>query len=376
MHIPRYYEDLSQFYEDGRAIIIYGPRRVGKTTLLKKYLSNQKQDYSFFTGENIRLREIFGSKDKKKILQFAEDMELLVIDEAQYIPHIGRGLKILVDYAEDLQVIATGSSSFDLSNQVGEPLTGRKWELNLYPVSQMELLEDKTKFELTENLEEYLIYGSYPEVITANSIKKKRKLVSEIVDSYLLKDVIAFEDVKASQKIFKLLQMLAFQVGSEVSVNELATNLGIGTKKVERYLDLLEKMFVIFRLSGFSRNLRKEISKKDKFYFYDLGVRNALITAFNPLDVRDDIGQIWENFVIVERLKQQEYKDKFVNNYFWRTYDQQEIDFVEEKGGKLYGYEIKWSEDTQAKAPKQWQEAYDNTEFEVINSENYLEFIV
>lgn len=375
MYIPRYYQNLNQFLGDGRVVIVYGPRRVGKTTLLKKFLDETDMKYRYATGDNMQLKEVMNSQYKDKILKFAEGLDLLAIDEAQYISNIGMGLKILVDYAEDLEIIATGSSSFDLSDQVGEPLVGRKWDLTLYPVSQLELSENNTNYELEQSLEKYLIYGSYPEVLTADTEQKKRKILKEIVNSYLLKDILSLQGIKSPKKVMELLQMLAFQVGNQVSYHELATDLKMSTKTIEKYLYLLEEAFVIKSVWGFSRNLRKEITKKNQYYFVDTGIRNAVIDSFNSFDLRNDVGQLWENFLAIERIKKQEYTDLYANNYFWRTYDQKEIDWVEQREGKLYGYEFKWSEDKQPSAPKEWGETYDNSEYKVINPSNYLKFI-
>ena len=373
--IPRAYDNLDNYLKKGRVLVIFGPRQVGKTTLLKKFLSKTHLKYRLDNGEDFRIAELFSSRDPDRISEYAKGYELVVIDEAQKIPDAGSGLKMLIDNNPDLMVIATGSSSFDLAGTVGEPLTGRKRTLTMFPVSQIELSEMFNRYDLKEMLEEFLIYGSYPEVVEAKSKDEKSRIVTELTHSYLLKDIIAFDRIKNSRVIFDLLRLLAFQTGSKVSLSEIAKNLGIDGKTVGRYIDILEKSFVIFRLTGFSRNLRKEIVKKNKYYFYDTGIRNALIANFNPLDIRNDAGELWENFVLIERFKRNTYKNEILNSYFWRTWNQQEIDLVEEKGGWLSGYEFKYGKKT-PKAPDLWTETYSNASFEVINRENYFDFIL
>ena len=373
--IKRYY-NLEKLIKSGKVLIIYGPRRVGKTTLLNDFLSKTKLKYKLDSGDSIKVQQILSSQDFSQIKEYVSGYELIAIDEAQQIPNIGLGLKILVDQMPKLKIIATGSSSFDLAQKVGEPLVGRKRTIILFPFSQTELLEKYNKFELKQNLEDFLVFGSYPEVIIAKTRKEKINSLNELVNSYLLKDVFNLERIKGSKQIIDLLKLLSFQVGNEVSINELATQIRLDVKTVDKYLDILEKAFVLKRLGALSRNLRKEISSKAKYYFYDNGVRNAIISQFNGLDDRNDVGFLFENFVVMERLKKQEYSNSlFANNYFWRTYDKKEIDFIEERDGKLFGYEIKWK-DKKIKAPADWLSAYPGSEFSVISPENYLEFIV
>lgn len=372
--IPRFYDDLEKMLEGGRALIIYGPRRVGKTTILKSYLKKTNLKYKLDIGEDISVQQVLSSQDFSKILPYAEDYELIVIDEAQQIPNIGMGLKIIVDQLPDMKIIATGSSSFDLSHQIGEPLTGRKKTLILYPVAQLEFTNLYTHYELKQRLEEFLIFGSYPQVIMAKSKQKKIEILTEIVSSYLLKDILSLEKVKGSKILLDLLKLLAFQVGSEVSLNELSIKLNIDIKTVGRYLDLLQKTFVIFRLDGFSRNLRSEITQKSKYFFLDNGIRNGVILQFNDLDTRDDVGKLWENFLISERIKKQQYLQIFASNYFWRTHDQKEIDLIEERDGRLFGFEFKYGQ-RKGKIPKQFLETYPNSQIDIINQDNYLDFI-
>ena len=373
--IERFYKNIDNLLKPNRALIIYGPRRIGKTTLLKDYLNKTKYKYLLDTGDNIETRQIFALPDFEKIIDYAANYELIAIDEAQLIPNVGSGLKILVDYVPNIKVIATGSSSFDLANQVGEPLTGRKITINLYPILQLELLSIFNKYELKKNLPEFLIFGSYPEVITAKTRMEKMTVIKEIVNSYLFKDILAFERIKSPKVLLDLIKLLAFQIGSEVSFNELAAQLSINARTVARYIDLLEKSFVIVNLGSFSRNLRKEITRKNKYYFLDNGIRNGVIDQFNDLDKRDDIGKLWENFIVMERMKMLDYKKIYGHLYFWRTYEQKEIDIVEERDGKLAGYDIKWKKD-KIKPPKDWLATYKNAEYKVINQDNYLDYVL
>jgi len=374
--IPRYYKNLGQYLKPKHVLIIFGPRQVGKTTLLNQFLSQTSLKYKLDSGDNIRIQNLLGSQDFEKILSYAEGYDLIALDEAQQIPNIGMALKILVDQKPDLSIIATGSSSFDLSQSVGEPLTGRKVTLTLYPIAQMELLEMFNPHELREKLEDFLIFGGYPEVLTAKLREEKISILRELVDSYLLKDILALERIKSSEILLKLVKLLAFQVGQLVSFHELSTQLHIDVKTVSRYLDLLEKSFIICKLGGFSRNLRNEITSKHKYYFLDLGIRNAVIAQFNPLDARDDIGQLWENFVFIERLKKDSYTNFYGNRYFWRTYNGQEIDFLEEVENKLSAFEAKWSEKKKVQEPTAWKENYPGSSFYVVNPDNYLKYVM
>ena len=375
--IARAYEPLDRFLQPNKVLLIYGPRRAGKTTLLRNFLGQTTLRYKLDSGDNIRTQQLLSSQDFSQILAYVEGYELLAIDEAQGIPNIGMALKIIVDQAPGIRVLATGSSSFELAGQVGEPLTGRKHTLTLYPVSQAELLHSQVnRFELRQRLEDYLVYGSYPEVIVAPTDNARIEVITEIANSYLLKDILAWDRVKSSRTLLSLLKLLAFQVGQEVSLSELATQLSVDVRTVQRYLDLLEKAFVIIRVGGFSRNLRGEVTSKAKYYFFDNGIRNALIAQFNRLDQRNDVGQLWENFVFVERMKHRTYAAIYANMYFWRTYDQQEIDLVEERDGKLFGYECKWSPKRVGPAPRNWTATYPEAEFAVITPENYLDFVL
>lgn len=373
--IPRHYQDLDKYLEPRKVLVIYGSRQVGKTTLLNEFLASGRYKYRLDSGDNIKIREILGSEDFSKIIDYASGYEVLAIDEAQRIPNVGLGLKIIVDQIPNLKVIATGSSSFELAGQVGEPLTGRKRTLTLFPVSLIELSKTLNPYELDERLSEHLVFGAYPAVVTAETKHRKIAILEEIANSYLLKDVLDLERVKGAKVLLDLLRLIAFQVGNEVSLSELGTQLGIDYKTVGRYLDLLEKAFVIYNLRGFSRNLRKEITKKSKYYFYDNGIRNSIISNYNDLDIRNDQGQLWENFVVAERLKVQEYKGIRANNYFWRTWDGKEVDWVEEREGKLFGYEFKYSARPQ-KLPRAFLETYPESTLQIINPQTYREFLL
>ncbi|MFH1838150.1 MAG: ATP-binding protein [Candidatus Kuenenbacteria bacterium] len=373
MFIPRFLK-LNSHLKPNKVLVIYGSRQIGKTTLLKKFLSSIKIKYKFDSGDNIKIQQILSSQDFSKIIEYASGYKLIVIDEAQRIPNIGMGLKILVDQIPNIKIIATGSSSFELSEQIGEPLTGRKKTLILYPISQIELAKIYNTYELKEKLSEFLVFGAYPTVLTAKTKTDKISILEELVNSYLLKDILELEKIKSSKILLDLLRLIAFQVGNEVSLTELGNSLNINYKTVARYLDLLEKTFILFNLRSFSKNLRKEITKKSKYYFYDIGIRNAIISNFNDLEMRDDVGKLWENFLVSERLKTQKYRNIFTNNYFWRTWDQKEIDWIEEREGKLFGFEFKFSK-VKTKIPQEFLQTYSNAELKIISRENYLEFL-
>lgn len=369
------FASLDTYLAPGKALIIYGPRRAGKTTLLKSYLASCGLRHRLETGDDVRIRHLLGSGDPRQIVDFAEGFQLVAIDEAQQIPGIGMGLKILVDHMPDLKIIATGSSSFDLAGAVGEPLTGRKQTITIFPISQMELKRQFNTYDLRQRLEEFMIYGSYPEIVTAGGRKNKIELLEELSGSYLLKDVLALERIRSSRTLVELLKLIAFQVGSEVSLNELATQVRLDVKTVGRYLDILEKAFVIVKVWGFSRNLRNEVTSKAKYYFLDNGVRNAVIGQYNLLDSRNDIGALWENFVVAERLKKRSHTGIYGTFHFWRTYDGQEIDYVEERDGGLFGFECKWSPQKRIKPPGKWLESYPGATYEQITPDNYLDFV-
>lgn len=376
--IDRYYSaKLSKFIKPNRVLVIYGPRQVGKTTLVNKFLQTYTGKLYRSTGENSQLRQVLESSDFSQIIPFFSSYDLIFIDEAQKIDNIGQGLKIIVDQIPGIKVIATGSSSFDLSNKIGEPLVGRQHILKLYPLSMMEMITRYGSAYPRENINNLLVYGSYPKSITAKSFSEKIEVISQICDSYLLKDILEIENIKKSKKLYDLLKLIAFQIGSEISLQELGTQLEISKNTVTRYLDLLEKTFVLYNLRPYYFNQRKAISKKSKYYFYDLGVRNTIIGNYNNVSSRNDVGALWENFLVIERLKKQAYKTIHASNYFWRTWEKQEIDWVEMRDGKLFGYEFKWSGKAKAKNKSAWLSTHPKEAvFEVVNQDNYLDFII
>ena len=362
--------------QPNKVLVLLGARRVGKTLFLRNLADNYfNEPFLFLNGEDISTSAVLKERTIANYQRLLGDKKLLIIDEAQKVPDIGLVLKLMVDNIEGIKIIATGSSVFDMTNKLGEPLTGRKYTFHLYPFGQMELSEYENLIQTKANLEERLIYGSYPEVITLESNNEKAAYLNEIVNSYLLKDILEIDGVRNSAKMLNLLRLVAFQVGKEVSLEELGKQLGLSRNTVERYLDLLSKVFVLYRISGFSRNLRNEITKMNRWYFYDNGIRNVLTTNFNPLSLRNDTGELWENYLLSERIKFQHYNEMFVNNYFWRTYQQQEIDWIEEREGKLHAYEIKWSNRKIPKVPSAWIRAYPESSFKVITPENYLDWI-
>jgi hypothetical protein len=366
-------ENLHKAAQPGKVAVLYGARRTGKTTLLHEFLKGEEDPWLLVSGEDIAVQGYLSSQSVEKLTSFIGRNRLLVVDEAQKVPQIGLNLKLIVDHIPGVRIIATGSSSFDLARSIGEPLTGRKTTLKLFPLAQMEIGQTEQRHQTDANLENRLIYGSYPEVVLTPDNRAREQYLKEIVASYLYKDVLEMDGIRHSGKIIRLLQLIAFQIGKEVSYTELASSLGMSKNTAERYLDLLEKAFVLQKLSGFSRNLRSEITKNCRYYFLDNGIRNALINNFNSLQLRNDVGELWENYLVLERLKRQEYLGQSANNYFWRTYRQQELDLVEEREGRLFGYEMKWGK-AKVKPPTEWQAAYPEAAFALVNQDNYLEF--
>jgi len=368
---------LEEKVQPSQVVVVYGPRRVGKTTLIKEYLSSYQGKYLFLNADELASREALESQDANKLGELVNGIDLLVIDEAQRVREIGLNLKILVDTYPQLAIIATGSASFDLANKINEPLTGRKSTLTLFPISFEELVIELGMFEAKKQLEQWIVWGGYPNSVLLNSIQEREQFLGELVGSYLYKDVLELNDIKRADKIVDLLRLIAFQIGKEVSLAELASNLALNRDTVERYLDLLEKVFVIFRVSGFSRNLRKEVVKNHRYYFYDNGVRNSLIQNFNTLNLRDDVGLLWENYLVSERMKTNHYHNRLVNSYFWRTYDQKEIDLIEESGGRLYGYEFKWKQAKLNKSTvKEFTSTYPNSLVQGVTNEDFDSFLL
>ncbi|MBN8680254.1 MAG: ATP-binding protein [Chitinophagales bacterium] len=359
-----------------KVLILYGARQVGKTTLIHETLRGFQGKVLEINADNIPFMESLSSRNLDQLKGLVHGYDLLFVDEAQRIPDIGINLKILHDQVPGLKIIATGSSSLDLANRVKEPLTGRTWTFHLFPISAEEWASyyGANDYEVAQKLPEWLVYGLYPEVLGIENRVKKERYLQELTQSYLYRDILALANIRYPEKLRQILKLLAWQAGNLVSVNELANTLQINRDAVSNYIDLLEKSFVIFRLSGFSRNLRKEMVKMDKIYFYDLGVRNALIENYQPLTIRQDIGQLWENFLLAERLKTSTYHFHHTNRYFWRTQTGAELDYVEEYGGQLHGYEFKWGS-TSARAPKTWIETYPEATFKCINSGNFMDFV-
>ncbi|PIF61310.1 MULTISPECIES: ATP-binding protein [unclassified Flavobacterium] len=370
------FQDFGNKVLPNKVLILLGARRVGKTELIKNYLQTIPDgSYLQLNGEDINDANLLKERSVANYKRLLLNIDLLVIDEAQTIPDIGLILKLIVDAIDGIKIIATGSSIFDLNNNLGEPLVGRKNTLYLFPLAQMEYSQYENYKQTTEKLEERLLFGSYPELIQYSDWEDKKEYLYEIINSYLLKDILVFEGIKHADKIYDLLRLIAYQLGKEVSLQELANQLQMSKNTVANYLDLLSKVFIIFKVEGFSRNLRKEIVKSSRWYFYDNGIRNGIINNFNRLDSRTDVGDLWENYLAVERVKKQNYLKIKTNNYFWRTYDQQELDWLEEKGEELAGFEFKWSETKKVKIPAAFAKAYPEATFEVINKSNYLDFI-
>lgn len=354
----------------GKAILIIGPRQVGKTTLINEVLYGK--DFLFLDGDDPSTRQLLTNPNTEQLKDLIKDKPFVFVDEAQRIENIGISLKIIVDQIKSTQLFVSGSSSFEISNLTSEPLTGRKWEYTLYPISWSEFESHVGVLKAFQQLPLRLVYGMYPEIIS--NAGSEFELLKQLADSYLYKDVLAYDAIRKPDVVKKLLQALAHQVGSEVSLRELSNLLSVDAKTVSTYINILEQAFVIFRLGAFSRNLRNEIKTNQKIYFYDNGILNTLKGNLNPLETRNDIGSLWENFLISERIKKNDYRQSLAQVFFWRTKQQQEIDFVEDVGGKISGYEFKWKPTTKVKVPSSFIEAY-NADFKVISSENFREFI-
>jgi predicted AAA+ superfamily ATPase len=367
--------DFHSKLKPNKVLILLGARRVGKTQLIKKYLENSDEKVLQLNGEDINDARLLEERSVANYSKLLQDVSILVLDEAQNIPEIGLILKLIVDAIDGIKVIATGSSMFDLANKLGEPLVGRKNTIYLFPLSQIEFSQFENYKQTTENLETRLLYGGYPELTHYESWDEKKEYLKEIVNSYLLKDILVFDGIKNSDKIYDLLRLIAFQIGNEVSLQELGNQLQMSKNTVERYLDLLSKVFILFKIEGFSKNLRKEITKSSRWYFFDNGIRNAIINNFNTLNNRTDVGDLWENYLASERMKKQHYQKKDKQNYFWRTYDQQELDWLETEAETINAFEFKWNENKKSKVPIAFSKAYPDATFEVINKQNYLEFI-
>ncbi|MBS4060701.1 MAG: ATP-binding protein [Bacteroidetes bacterium] len=366
-------ESILESLVPGRVTALFGARRTGKTTLINSIAERLSEKRVLkLNGEDLTVAEILASGRQEILENLTKGYDYVIIDEAQSISGIGKNLKLLIDTRPDLSILATGSASFDLRNQIGEPLTGRSVFFMLYPFAYGELGLDYLQSQ--KSLSEMLIFGAYPQVFLSTTTKEKRLLLENIKNGYLLKDILILDNLKDSLFVMNLLRLVAFQIGNEVSFNELAGQLGTTVKTVQRYLEILEKTFVLFRLNGFSRNHRKEITKSPRYYFWDNGIRNVIINNFSPLEQRDDAGKLWENYCVAERVKKQVYRQTFSDFYFWRTYDQQEIDLIEITDGKMSAFEFKWGV-KKVRIPKAFQDHYSDADFQVINRENFIDFL-
>jgi len=359
---------------DEKAIILLGPRQVGKSTLLKQLAPAFQQKVVEWSGDDADVRTLLANPTATMLRQYIGAAKTLVIDEAQRIENIGLCIKLIVDQIPGVKVIATGSSAFDLANRINEPLTGRKWEYRLYPFSFGEMVNHHGFMEENRLLNHRLIYGYYPEIV--NNPGEEEVRLKQLSSSYLYKDILTWERIQKPDKMERLVQALAFQLGNEVSFNELGQLTGLDNETTEKYVDLLEKSFIVFRLGSLSRNLRNELKKSRKFYFYDNGLRNAVINQFSPVALRQDIGALWENFVVSERVKYLAYREINCNRYFWRTHAQQEVDYIEERNGRMNAYEFKWNVNTKARFPKTFLDAYPGTETHILTPENFQAFLL
>ena len=366
--------NIDQKLFKGKAILLFGARQVGKTTLLEYLINERPEPVLHLDGDEPDIRSLLSSITSTQLKNYIGEHKIVFIDEAQRIPNIGLTLKLITDKLKGIQVIATGSSSFEMANQMNEPLTGRKFEFELFPMAFQEMVNHHGLLEEKRNLEQRLIYGSYPEIVTSDS--EKEELLHLIADSYLYKDLLMLDYIKRPKLLEKILQALALQIGSEVSYNEIAQLVGADKGTVEKYIQLFEQTFVIFTLSSYSRNVRNELKKSKKIYFYDCGIRNAILNNYNPIHKRTDVGALWENYLISERIKRQGYAGHRIKNYFWRTTQQQELDFLEERGDKLSAFEFKWNKQARVKISKTFLRAYPEAEVSVITPANYEEFLL
>ena len=358
----------------GKVIMLLGARQTGKSTLFRNIITKTGKKVLFFDGDDPQTRIMLKDQSTPNLLRMIGDNEIVIIDEAQRIENIGLTIKQMHDNKPECQILVSGSSALELSNMINEPLTGRKWEYQLFTLSFNELQNHFGLFDEMRSLESRIIFGSYPDVI--NNVGNEQEVLKNLSGSYLYKDIFSFQDIRKPQLIERLLQLLAFQVASEVSFNELANSLQVSINTIEKYIFMLEKSFVIFRLPSFSRNIRNELRKSRKIYFYDNGIRNSIIANYSPVELRNDTGSLWENYLVSERLKRQHYLGKTYNSYFWRTTQQQEIDYIEEYEGKLYAYEFKWNSGRNVKLSQTFSNAYPGCEFNIISRDNYIDFIM
>jgi predicted AAA+ superfamily ATPase len=368
-------EQIRGLIGKNKVIVVFGTRRVGKTVLTQRIAEAYSRGVLTLNAEDFDVQEMLKNRSAAHYKRLIGNAELLIIDEAQVLPEIGQILKLMIDSLPALTIIATGSSSFDLANRTGEPLTGRQHRLYLHPLSQMEISSFESYTETIQNLDERLVFGSYPELFRLSSLQEKTNYLLELVQSYLLKDILAYEGIRQSDKLVKLLRLIALQCGSEVSYNELGTQLGLSKNTVEHYLDLLSKVFIVYRLGAYSTNQRKEISKSSKWFFYDNGIRNAIINDFRLPPLRTDLGQLWENYLLTERIKRHNYDGRHTQFFFWRNYDQQEVDLIELENGLVSAFEFKYSDGKKDQAPPAFKAIYPESSFQVISRRNYLDWI-
>jgi len=367
-------KDISKEMKFGKkAIVLLGARQVGKTTLLRS-MFKEGDDVLWLNGDASNTRLILTAQSIEQLRVIIGKHKIILIDEAQRIPDIGIILKLIIDHLPQVKIIATGSSSLDLANRTNEPLTGRKRQFTLFPLSFSEMVDHHGLISEMNLLNHRLIYGYYPDIV--NSFGEERHLLQELTDSYLYKDILAFNKIKKSEQLTRLLRALAYQIASQVSYSELGQLCGLDNKTIDTYISVLEQTFVIFRLGSYSRNLRNELKASRKFFFTDNGIRNAIIADFRPLELRDDVGKLWENYLVSERFKRNHYKGNYANPWFWRTQAQQEIDYIEERDGHLSAYEFKWNPAAKVKQPKAFLTAYPDSSFAVINNENFMEFLM
>jgi predicted AAA+ superfamily ATPase len=359
-----------------KIIVLYGARQVGKTTLIRQIIDDLGYKTRYINADLLKYHDVLSSRDIKQLSGLVNGYDLLFIDEAQRIDNLDINLKIMHEEIPGLRIVATGSSSLDLAYKINDSLAGRKATYTMYPLSLSEISGFMSPFDIKDNLEDFLLYGLYPEVFTTSGLNDKLEVLEEITNSYLYKDVLELANVRNSRVIHMMLELLAYRVGSEISINKLSQEVGMSREAVIRYLDLLEKSFVIFRLPGYSRNLAKEVKKMDKYYFYDLGIRNMLIEDFRPVDRRQDIGGMWENFIIAERMKYIRNRGGRNRFYFWRVYTGGEVDLVETLGKKIKGFEIKYSNKKITKPSKTWLEIFKDAEYHTINRDNFLDFLL
>ena len=375
IYYPRILTDqVLNYMKPGKVMLIVGARRVGKTVLISRITEKITEPALVLNGEDFTTQDLLQGQRIEHYRSLISNNTLLIIDEAQKIDNIGQIVKLMVDHIQNLKIILTGSSALNLGNRCGEALTGRKITLHLYPLSIQEFKNFENDLQIRDRLEERMIFGCYPEIWQIKDKSERIDYLKELANDYLFRDILQIENIRNASKLRDLLRLISFQIGKEVSNEELGRQLSMSKTTVDRYLDLLSKVFIIFKVEGFSRNLRKEITKNNRWYFFDNGIRNVFTANFNTVQLRQDTGQLWENFIISERLKYLSYNRDYGNIYFWRTYDKQEIDWVEERDGKLYGYEMKWGEQKE-KCPAAWKRAYPDASFSVIHPGNYLEWV-